>query len=155
MAAAELAQLSVSLTPGDAGGEVLRRRQLLAADHHYASGDARERSREILERLLDQRSSGSEHAKVLLRLGEYSPNDLEKSERLLEQAFLEAASDPRLQAEIVMPRVSTALLRHGPAAAVQLARTFGSSTLKTAAIQSCSPCFYRSSASRSCFAQRV
>jgi DNA-binding CsgD family transcriptional regulator len=120
VAAAELAELSVSLTPGDARGEVLRR-QLLAADHHYASGDA-ERSRENLERLLDQLPAGSERAKVLRRLGEYSPNDLEKSERLLEQAFLEAASDPRLQAEIVMPRVSTAALRHGPAAGVQLAR---------------------------------
>ena len=49
-AAAELAELSVSLTPADAGGGVLRRRQLLAADHHYASGDA-ERSRAILEPL--------------------------------------------------------------------------------------------------------
>ena len=121
VAAAELAELSVSLTPGDAGEQVLRRRQLLAADHHYASGDAK-RSRAILERLLDQLPAGSERAKVLRRLGEYSPNDLEKSERLLEQAFLEAASDPRLQAEIVTPRVSTAALRHGPAVAVQLAR---------------------------------
>ena len=121
VAAAQLAELSVSLTP-DTGREVLRRRQLLAADHHYASGDA-ERSHAILERLLDQLPAGSERAKVLRRLGDYSPNDLEKSERLLEQAFLEAASDPRLQAEIVMPRVSTALLRHGPTAAVQLGRS--------------------------------
>ena len=120
-AAAELVELSVSLTPSDAGGEVLRRRQLLAADHLYATGDA-ERPRAILEQLLDQLPAGAERAKVLQRLGEYSPNDLEESERLLEQAFLEAASDPRLQAEIVMPRVSTAALRHGPAAAVQLAR---------------------------------
>jgi DNA-binding CsgD family transcriptional regulator len=120
-AAAELAELSVSLTPGDASGEVLRRRQLVAADHHYASGDA-ERPRAILERLLDQLPAGSERATVLRRLGEYSPNDLEESERLLEQAFHEAASDPRLRAEIVMPRVSTAFLRHGPAAAARLAR---------------------------------
>ncbi|HEX5722753.1 MAG TPA: AAA family ATPase [Acidimicrobiia bacterium] len=121
VAAAELAELSVSLTPGDSADEVLRRRQLLAADHHYASGDA-ERPRAILERLLDQLPAGSERAQVLRRLGEYSPNDLEKSERLLEQAFLEAASDPHLQAEIVMPRVSTAALRRGPTAGMQLAR---------------------------------
>jgi DNA-binding CsgD family transcriptional regulator/tetratricopeptide (TPR) repeat protein len=121
VAAAELAELSVSLTPGDAGAEVLRRRQLLAADHHYASGDA-ERSREILEPLLEQLQAGSERAKVLRRLGEQSANDFERSERLLEQAFVEAESDPRLRAEIVMPRVLTVFLRHGPAAAVTLAR---------------------------------
>jgi DNA-binding CsgD family transcriptional regulator len=120
-AAAELAELSVSLTPGDAGGEVLRRRQLLAADHHYASGDA-ERSRVILEPLPEQLQAGSERAEVLRRLGERSTDDFERSERFLEQAFVEAESDPRLKAEIVMPRVLTAFLRHGPAAAVQLAR---------------------------------
>ena len=52
-AAAELAELSISLTPVDADGAVRRRRQLLAADHHCASGDA-ERSRVILEPLLEQ-----------------------------------------------------------------------------------------------------
>jgi hypothetical protein len=119
--AAELAELSVSLTPGDAGREVLRRRQLLAADHHYASGDA-ERSRVILEPLLEQLQAGTERAAVLRRLGESSTDDFERSERLLEQAFVEAKSDPRLRAEIVMPRVLTAFLRHGPAAAVKLAR---------------------------------
>ncbi len=121
VAAAELADLSVSLTPGDAGGEVLRRRQLLAADHHYASGDV-ERSRVILEPLLERLPAGSERAEVLRRLGEQSANDFERSERLLEQAFVEAESDPRLRAEIVMPRVLTVFLRHGPAAAVTLAR---------------------------------
>jgi DNA-binding CsgD family transcriptional regulator len=121
VAAAELAELSVSLTPGDAGKEVLRRRLLLAADHHYASGDA-ERSRVILEPLLEQLQAGSERAAVLRRLGESSTDDFERSERLLEQAFVEAESDPRLRAEIVMPRVLTAFLRHGPAAAVKLAR---------------------------------
>jgi DNA-binding CsgD family transcriptional regulator len=120
-AAAELAELSVSLTPGDAGEEVLRRRQLLAADHHYASGDA-ERSRLILEPLLEQLPAGAERARVLRRLGESSSDDFERSERLLEQAFVEAESDPRMRAEIVMPRVLTAFLRHGPAAAVKLAR---------------------------------
>ena len=59
VAAAELAELSVSLTPSNAGGEVLLRRRLLAADHHYASGDA-ERPRAILEPLLDQLPAGSE-----------------------------------------------------------------------------------------------
>ena len=52
-AAAELAELSVSLTPAAAGDLGRRRRQLLAADLHYASGDA-ERSRLILEPLLEQ-----------------------------------------------------------------------------------------------------
>jgi DNA-binding CsgD family transcriptional regulator len=121
VAAAELAESSVSLTPDDAGGEILRRRQLLAADHRYASGDA-ERSRAILEPLLDLLPPGVERAEVLRRLGERSVDDFERSERLLGQAFVEAASDHRLRAEIVMPRVATAFLRHGPAAAVQLAR---------------------------------
>ena len=99
-AAAELAELSVSLTPADAAGPVRRRRQLLAADHHYASGDT-ERSRVILEPLLEQLPPGVERADVLRRLGERSYDDFEKSERLLEQAFVEAEADPRLRAEIV------------------------------------------------------
>ena len=120
-AAAELAELSVALTPADDAGRIRRRRQLLAADHHYASGDI-ERSRAILEPLLEQLQPGAERAAVLWRLGERSTDDFENSERLLEQAFVEAESDPRLKAEIVMPRVLTAFLRHGPAAAVRLAR---------------------------------
>jgi DNA-binding CsgD family transcriptional regulator len=121
VAAAELAELSVSLTPGDVAEEVLRPRQLLAADHHYASGDVA-RSRAILELLFDQLPAGPERAKVLRRLGQYWTDDFERSERLLEQAYVEAAADPRLRAEIVMPRVSTALLRHGPTAGLHLAR---------------------------------
>ena len=120
-AAAELAELSVSLTPADVPGPVTRRRQLLAADYHYASGDV-ERSRSILEALLEQLQPGVERADVLRRLGERQNDDLEKAERLLEQAFVEAEPDSRLRAEIVMPRVLTAYLRHGPAAAVKLAR---------------------------------
>ncbi len=120
-AAAELAELSISLTPVDADGAVRRRRQLLAADHHWASGDA-ERSRVILEPLLEQLPPGNERADVLLRLGERSYDDLERSERLLERAFVEAESDPRLRAEIVIARDVTAFHRHGPAAAVKLAR---------------------------------
>ena len=120
-AAAELAELSALLTPADAAGPVTRRRQLLAADYHYASGDA-ERSRMILEPLLEQLPPGAERAGVLRRLGERSYDDLEKSERLLEQAFVEAEPDPRLRAEIVTARVFTAFHRHGPAAAVGLAR---------------------------------
>ena len=121
-AAAELAELSLSLTPTSAGDGVLRRRQLLAADQHYASGDV-ERLRAILEPLVEQLPPGVERARVLRRLGESSFDDFERSERLLEQAFVEAEADPRLRAEIVMPRVMTAFLRHGPAAAVKLARS--------------------------------
>jgi hypothetical protein len=121
VAAAELAEHSIRLTPGDACGEVVRRRQLLAADHQYASGDA-ERSRALLEPLLEQLHPGVERAEVLRRLGERSADDFERSERLLEQAFREAESDSRVRAGIVMPWVSTVFLRHGPAAAVQLAR---------------------------------
>ncbi len=120
-AAAELAELSISLTPADAAGPVRRRRQLLAADNHYASDDG-ERSRLILEPLLEQLPPGAERAQVLRRLGDHSFDDLEKSERLLEQAFAEAEADPRLRAEIVTARVFTAFHRHGPGAAVKLAR---------------------------------
>jgi DNA-binding CsgD family transcriptional regulator/tetratricopeptide (TPR) repeat protein len=120
-AAAELAELSIFLTPADAAGPGRRRRQLLAADNHYASGDT-ERSRVILEPLLEQLPPGVERAEVLVRLGERAYDDLEESERLLEQAFVEAESDPRLRAEIVIARDVTAFHRHGPAAAVKLAR---------------------------------
>ena len=120
-AAAELAELSLSLTPTSAGDGVLLRRQLLAADQHYASGDV-ERLRAILDPLVEQLPPGVERARVLRRLGETSFDDFERSERLLEQAFLEAETDARLKAGIVGPRVTTAFLRHGPAAAVKLAR---------------------------------
>ena len=73
-------------------------------------------------RSLEQLPPGAERAEVLRRLGEASADDFERSERLLEQAFVEAEPDPRLRAEIVIPRVLTAFLRHGPAAAVKLAR---------------------------------
>ena len=124
-AAAELAELSLSLTPTSAPDGVLLRRQLLAADQHYASGDV-ERLRAILEPLVEQLPPGVERARVLRRLGETSFDDFERSERLLEQAFIEAETDARLKAEIVGPRVTTAFLRHGPAAAVKLARELGS-----------------------------
>ena len=81
-----------------------------------------ERLRAILEPLVEQLPPGAERARVLRRLGESSFDDFERSERLLEQAFIEAETDARLKAEIVMPRVMTAFLRHGPAAAVTLAR---------------------------------
>ena len=123
-AAAELAELAVSLTPADTRGIVRRRRQLLAADYHYASGDV-ERSRLILERVLEQLQPGVERADVLRRLGESSYDDTEKSERLLQQAFIEAESDPQLKAEIVTPRVLAAFFRYGPAAAAELARDLG------------------------------
>jgi DNA-binding CsgD family transcriptional regulator len=119
-AAAELAELSLSLTPADVAGAVRRRRLLHAADQHYASGDV-ERSRAILEPLLGQLLPGVERADVLRRLGGRE-DDVEKAERLLEQAFVEAEADPRLKAAIVMPRVMTAYLRHGAAAGVRLAR---------------------------------
>jgi hypothetical protein len=120
-AAAELAELSILLTPANAGDRVRRRRELLAADHHYSSGNT-EQSRAILEPLLEQLPPGPDRAEVLRRLGEYSTDDFEKSERLLEQAFVEAEPDPRLRAKIVIPGVLVAFLRHGPAAAVRLAR---------------------------------
>jgi DNA-binding CsgD family transcriptional regulator len=120
-AAAELADLSVSLTPPETAGWISRRRQLLAADHHHASGDV-ERSQAILGRLIDQLPPGEERAAVLLRHGERSYDDLEQAELLLERAFVEAEPDRRLRAEIVTARVHTAFHRHGPAAAVRLAR---------------------------------
>ena len=76
----------------------------------------------ILEPLLEQLPPGVQRAEVLWRLGERSYDDLARSERLLEQAFIEAESDPRLRAEIVIAATSTAFHRHGPAAAVKLAR---------------------------------
>ena len=81
-----------------------------------------ERSRLILEPLVEQLPAGVERAQVLRRLGEASSDDFERSERLLDQAFREAASDPRLKAEIVTRTILIVFLRHGPAAAAALAR---------------------------------
>ena len=58
---------------------------------------------------------------MLLRLGRQA-DDFERSERLLEQSFVDAAPDPRLRAEIVIALNVTVFLRRGPAAAVKMAR---------------------------------
>ena len=118
-AAAELAELSVSLTPPDADDR-LRRRQLVAARYHSGSGDLK-RAHAILEPLLEATPPGPERAEVLLRAAAIW-DDLEQAERLLDQAFAEAGPNARLRAEIVIPRMLVILLRHGPTAALRSGR---------------------------------
>ena len=134
-AAAELAELSVALTPA-ADAAARRRRQLLAADHHFGSGDVGQ-ARRILDPLLERLPPGSERAGVLLQAGWISDDNLEQAERLLEQAFAEAESDAPLRAEAVTARIGFVFLRHGPAAAVRLGRESARSW-RQAVIQSCS-----------------
>jgi hypothetical protein len=123
-AAAELAELSLSLTPTTAGEGVVRRRQLLAADHHYASGDV-ERLRAILEPLVEQLPPGAERARVLRRLGESSVTTLR--DRATPRAGVQRGrDDARLKAEIVTPRVMTAFLRHGRRRPLTLGARLGS-----------------------------
>ncbi len=103
-AAAELAELSVSLTPADADDLVARRhRRLDAARYHSGSGDVK-RALAILEPLLEEAPPGPERAEVLLRAAVIL-DDLAQAQRLLDQAFAEAGPDARLRAEIVIPRM--------------------------------------------------
>ena len=86
---------------------------------------------------------------VLRRLGESSDDDFERSERLLEQAFVEAESDSRLRAEIVMPASADDVSSPWAGGGGEAGADVGSASWRRAATSSCSPCSWRSSASRS------
>jgi DNA-binding CsgD family transcriptional regulator len=95
-AAAELAQLAVDLTPADDSDRLGTRRRI-AAELHFLAGDVA-RSREILERLVEQLPAGTERASALLQLAEARSGDLIAMLPLRERAVAEAVADDRVLA---------------------------------------------------------
>ncbi len=92
IAAAELAELAVSLTsPDDLEG---RRRRIRQAATDYVQAGELNRSRELLERLLADLPPGGERADVLLGIAISREDDFEAAVDLAERALAEAAGDP-------------------------------------------------------------
>jgi DNA-binding CsgD family transcriptional regulator len=98
--AAELSEEALRLTPrgGDADPA---RRELDAADHHFAAGESR-RAQELLEATAAASPSRSDRAEALLRLGilRYHADDHLAAVALLERAREAAAGDLVMRSEI-------------------------------------------------------
>jgi DNA-binding CsgD family transcriptional regulator len=98
--AAELSEEALRLTPrsGDADSA---RRQLDAADHHFAAGESR-RSQELHEATAEGARSRSDRAEALLRLGvlHYHADNHLEAVALLERARETAAGDLIMLSEI-------------------------------------------------------
>jgi DNA-binding CsgD family transcriptional regulator len=96
-AAAELAEQALRLTPL-ANVEDARRRIFIAADWHFAAGDAN-RAVELLTRARAEAAPGVERAAVLVRLAAIQAGPRE-AEALLHQARAEGEGDDSLEAMI-------------------------------------------------------
>jgi DNA-binding CsgD family transcriptional regulator len=107
--AAELAEQALRLTPADQNEE-RHRRALAAARAHQAAGEWT-RARTIAADLLAATETGPLHAEVLVLLAEFEPDDL--ATPLLEEALVEAASRPPLQALIQIRLAWSSRYRQG------------------------------------------
>jgi DNA-binding CsgD family transcriptional regulator len=120
VAAAELAQLAVKLTPAH---DVDRRRarQHVAARHHYVAGDV-PRSRAMLERLVDELPPSAERARALVNLAETHSSDISTMLPFREQAAAEAAGDDHVLAEALQVLAVTVHVNGDPVRALPLAQ---------------------------------
>jgi DNA-binding CsgD family transcriptional regulator len=107
--AAELAEAAWRLTPANDANRH-RLRALAAARAHRAAGEWT-RARTILSDLLEQAGIGAVRAEALVLLAELE--SLERGIALLEEALLEAASRPALQATIQCRLAWTARFKKG------------------------------------------
>jgi DNA-binding CsgD family transcriptional regulator len=98
VAAAELGEHAVRLTPADAT-EDRHRRTLAAAKSHLAAGEA-DRARTLAEELERSTLEGSDRAEALLLLAEVESGRLERSIGLRRQALAHTAGRPDLEASI-------------------------------------------------------
>jgi DNA-binding CsgD family transcriptional regulator len=139
--AAELLERACSATPLDRP-EDRRRRELLAAEHHFHAGD-RERTRTLLETIIAAAPRGPARAEALQLLGQdrYHDNDLAGAVGLFEQALENADGDPALSARAelhlsfvrVLMGDLVAAARHGHAA-LQHARMLDDDGLRAEAL---------------------
>jgi DNA-binding CsgD family transcriptional regulator len=106
--AAQLCELAAGLTPDDPAQE--RKRRLRAANFHRLAGDT-DRAVAMLERLLDEVSSGVERSDVLVALvGTFNADSATLIE-LCDEALAEAAGDDERSSRILTFRAWHRLLR--------------------------------------------
>jgi DNA-binding CsgD family transcriptional regulator len=100
IAAAELAELAVRLTPA-ADVEDVRRRVLDCADRHFEAGDGG-RAIALLQEALEAAPRGLARAEVLVRLASTVANlsDMREAVDLYREALSEAEGNPGIEAEI-------------------------------------------------------
>ena len=109
IAAAELAELAVEATPADAP-EDRDRRAFAAARAHLAAGEGA-RPRAIALDLVERASPGSARAEALVLLSE--TEGLQRGVGLMEEALVEAASQPALQVQLHQNLADDGRLIHG------------------------------------------
>ncbi|MGH2805740.1 MAG: helix-turn-helix transcriptional regulator [Actinomycetota bacterium] len=99
-AAADLADHACRLTPKDRH-DVLLARSARSAEYHLAAGNTA-RGRALLEHVVGSTPSGTERARLLLRLGRARiiSDNVPAAHDVLQQALAEAGSGVRLRAEI-------------------------------------------------------
>ena len=97
VAAAELAEQALRLTPS-ANGADARRRRFLAADRYHIAGDL-DRGRALLDEAREATASSQEHAAVLAQLARLTPSPPEAI-GLYREALAAGEGDDALQAEI-------------------------------------------------------
>ena len=96
--AALLLEDAARLTPLDAA-EARRSRTIVAAEQHYASGNA-VRARDLLERLMPELPRGPTRARALAQLAAAVTDDWALTEALLQEAAIDAGDNHRLRARI-------------------------------------------------------
>ena len=119
-AAAELAELAVKLTP-ERDADRRRTRRRVAAERHFLAGDVA-RSREILERLVDELPPGPERARALLQLAETHSGNVIAMLPLREQAVTESIGDDRVLAGALRKLAMTLYVSGDPVPGFGLAR---------------------------------
>jgi DNA-binding CsgD family transcriptional regulator len=120
VAAAELAELALKLTPHDDADD-LRARKRSAAQHHFYAGNVA-RARELLARLVDELPPGTERARALLQLAEAHSGSQSISLPLRERAVGEAVGDDRVLAPALRELALTLFVTGKPVPALGRAR---------------------------------
>jgi DNA-binding CsgD family transcriptional regulator len=139
IAAAELAEHALRLTPAEDLGDA-HRRAIAAASAHRAAGEV-ERARVLGSGLVSQASAGAERAEALMLLAEIESENLQQAITLLEEALREPAVPTALQASIhqqlsllIRFTAGLAAAEHHARAAVELAEQVDDTALRAGAM---------------------
>jgi DNA-binding CsgD family transcriptional regulator len=98
VAAVELAELAVGLTPTSCPS-ASRRRRVQTAEWYLETGDPG-RARQILETLATELPTGAERVDAMILLARAQQDDIEAQRQLLESALPDAAADPARLARV-------------------------------------------------------
>jgi AAA ATPase domain len=139
IAAAELAEHALRLTPAEDLGDA-HRRAIAAASAHRAAGEV-ERARVLGSGLVSQASAGAERAEALMLLAEIESENLQQAITLLEEALREPAVPTALQASthqqlslLIRFTAGLAAAEHHARAAVELAEQVDDTALRAGAM---------------------